>query len=217
MTKRSAFFALAATFVGISSLNAQTPAAGSAKEELVNIKKVNVGVQKTPKIQFDGPTDKRWTPKDWLEIEVDCDILKSKKSPDPKQTTYDEVTLKFYLYLEGQDRTKSRILTGEVVHTNVPIDKDQHSVMYVTPSTIFDLTGKKEGNPASVKYWGVIATVGGNVVGYKVSSGAPGTADKPWWEMGGDKAPSKEAGLKRKSETPFAMLWADYHLDERGK
>ena len=194
--------------------SAQAPAA-AAQEELVKIGKVNVGVQKTPKIPADGPKEKRWTPKDWLEIEVDCEAVLSKKSKDLKQTTYPEVTIKYYVFLEGQSAEKSRILTGEVVHVNVPIKEEGHSVMYVHPSTILSLTGKKEGNPGSVKFWGVEALIGGEMVGYKVSPGAPGSAKDPWWNKAG--APSKEVGLKKKSETPFSILWADYHYDERGK
>ena len=215
MNKLTALLGIVASFAGLADVHAQVPSTTSAKEELVNIKKVIVSVQKTPKIQADGPTDKRWTPKDWLEIEVDCDILKSKKSKDPKQNSHESVTFKYFVYLEGQSKEKSRILTGEVTHGNVPIEKDQHSVMYLTPSTIFDLTGKKEGNPSAVKFWGVVATVGGETVGYKVSPGAPGSADKPWWEA--PTAPAKEAALKKKSQTPFSILWADFHLDESSK
>ncbi len=201
-------------FVPVAA-RAQAPAAAAQQEELVKISKVNVGVQKTPKIQAEGPKDKRWTPKDWLEIEVDCEAVLSKKAKDARQLTYPEVTIKYYVYLEGQSKDKSRILTGEMVHANVPIKEEGHSVMYVHPSTILSLTGKKEGNPGAVKFWGVEALVGGEMVGYKVSPGAPGTPKDPWWNVAG--APSKEAGLKKKSETPFAILWADYHYDERGK
>lgn len=198
-----------------ATVNAQAPAAAPQQEELVKISKVNIGVQKTPKIQAEGPTDKRWKPRDWLEIEVDCEAQHSKKAKDPKALTYPEVTIKFYVYLEGQSKEKSRILTGEMVHANVPIKEEGHSVMYVHPDTIRSLTGKKEGNVGAVKFWGVEALIGGEMVGYKVSPGAPGSAKEPWWNVAG--APSKEAGLKKKSETPFAMLWADYHYDERGK
>ncbi len=196
---------------------AQAPAAGGAaqQEELVKISKVNVGVQKSPKIPAEGPKDKRWTPRDWLEIEVDCEAVFSKKAKDTKQRAYSEVTVKYYVYLEGQSKEKSRILTGETVHVNVPIKEEGHSAMYVNPQTIESLTGKKEGNPTAVKYWGVEILIGGEMVGYKVSPGAPGTPKEPWWSA--PTAPAKEAGLKRKSETPFSVLWSDYHYEERGK
>lgn len=192
--------------------HAQAPAAASAKEELVKISKVNVGVQKTPRIMADGPTDKRWKPKDWLEIEVDCEAKLSKKTTDKDQKAYPEVTFKYYVYLEGQSKEKSRVLTGEVSHTNVPIGEPIHSVMYVTPSTILNLTGKPEGNAGAVKYWGVEVLIGGEMVGFKASVGS---ADKPWWEA--PSAPAKAAELKNKMETPFSILWADYHLDVRGR
>lgn len=203
-----------------ATANAQAPApAGAANQQevLVKITKVNVGVQKTPKIQAEGTTDKRWKPKDWLEIEVDCEALPSKKvrGTGPAPLTYPEVTIKFYVYLEGQSKEKSRILTGESVHANVPIKEAGHSVMYVHPSTILSLTGKAEGNANAVKYWGIEVLIGGEMVGYDVKPGSPGSAKEPWWNMAG--APSKEVGLKKKSETPFSVLWADYHYDERGK
>ena len=209
----AAILSVGSLVIAPSVLMAQAPAAGaSAKEELVKIKDVKTIVQKTPKIQAEGPTDKRWKPKDWLEIEVECDVKPSKKNADKKQTTYPEVTFKYYVYLEGQTKEKSRILTGEVVHANVPINETGHSSMYITPSTILNLTGKPEGNVGAVKYWGVEALVGGELVGFKASVG---TAEKPWWEA--PTAPAKEAGLKKKSETPFSILWADYHFDERAR
>lgn len=193
--------------------SAQAPAAAAGgKEELVKIKDVKVILQKTPKIIAEGPTEKRWKPKDWLEIEVECDVKPSKKGADKKQTTYPDVTFKYFVYLEGQSKDKSRILTGEVVHANVPINETGHTSMYITPSTILNLTGRPEGNIGAVKFWGVQAVIGGETVGFKASVG---TADKPWWEA--PSAPAKEAGLIKKSETPFSIMWADYHYDERGR
>ncbi len=197
-----------------ASARAQAPAA-NAKEELVKIKSGETILQKTPKFQVDGPRDKHWTPLDWIEIEVEAEAILSKKSTDKKQISYPEATFRYYVYLEGQSPDKSRILTGEVVHTNVPIKEKIHSCMFITPSTIKSLTGKQEGSPSSIKYWGVTVTIGGEMVGYKVKAGSPGTAEKPWWED--PKAPAKEAALKNKNETPFSMLWADYYLDIKAK
>ena len=99
-----------------------------------------------------------------------------------------------------------------MVHANVAIGETGHSYVYITPSTILNLTGKPEGNIGAVKFWGVEALVGGEMVGFKASNG---TAEKPWWDS--PSAPAKEAGLKKKSETPFAIFWADYHFDEKGR
>jgi len=193
-----------------ATARAQAPAPAGGKEELVKIKEVKVILQKTPKIIAEGPTEKRWKPKDWLEIDVECDVKASKT--DKKQNTYPEITFRYYVYLEGQSKEKSRILTGEVAHANVPINETGHTSMFITPSTILNLTGRPEGNIGAVKFWGVEAVIGGETVGFKASQG---TADKPWWTA--PTAPAKEAGLKKKSETPFAILWGDYHYDERGR
>ena len=214
---RRTLLCLGGIVLASSLASAQTtpPAAGGGKEELMKIKNVEPIIQKTPKFQVEGPKEKHWKPKDWLELEVDCEALPSKKSKE-KQTTYAEVTFKYYVYLEGQSADKSRILTGEVVHTNVPIKEASHSCMFVTPSMIFSLTGKQEANANAIKYWGVVVTIGGEMVGYKVKPGSPGSSEKPWWDE--PKAPAKEQNVrKNKNETPFAILWADYYYDIRGK
>jgi len=192
---------------------AQAPAAPAAgKEELVKIKDVKVEVQREPKFTGDGPKDKRVKYKDWLEIEAECEAVPSKGAHDKKQTTYPEVTFKYYVYLEGASKDKNRILTGEVVHTNVPIKEASHSAMYVPPNAIFGVSGRYEAQPALVKAWAVVATVGGETVGFKASAGS---LAQPWWD--GATMPPKEPGLKNKGETPFSILWGSYHLDIKGK
>jgi hypothetical protein len=209
--KSAAVLCLGGIMLAPATVSAQAPAA-PAKEELVRIRDIKAILQKSPKIPAEGPTDKRWKPRDWIEIEVECDVKPSKKNTDKNMTTYSEVTFKYYVFLEGQTKEKSRILTGEVVHASVPINQTGHSSVYIHPDTILSLTGRPEGNIASVKLLGVEAQIAGETVGFKASSGTP---QAPWWNA--PTAPAKEPGLKRKSETPFSILWSDYHYSERGK
>jgi hypothetical protein len=187
------------------------PAAGGVKK-LVDIKKVNVEIQKTPDFNVPNVKQKRFIPKDWLEIEVDCEAELAKDAKDKSQKTYAEVTFKYYAYLSGNpDPKKNRVVTGEVVHTNVPIKEAIHSVMYITPSTILGITEGKPVNPTMIKATGVEVFIGGELVGRKTSE----AGNKEWWK--GTGLPPQEAAMLDKSKTPFAPLWFDYHLEVRAK
>lgn len=182
------------------------------KEILVDVDKVSVEIQKTPQFSVANVKDKRFTPKDWLEIEVDCQAKMSKEEKNKDMKAYGEVTFKYYVYLSGNpDAKKNRVLTGEIAHVNVPIGEKIHSVMYVSPSAILKITeGKGPVAPTMVKAWGVQVFLNGEEVGRRTSE-----SNKEWWTNA--SLPPQEAALLDKSRTPFAPLWADYHLEVRSK
>ncbi len=191
-----------------------TPAApaGAKKEELVDISKVNVELQKTPDFPVPNVKQKRFVPKDWIEVEVDCKAELSKTAPDKTKKTYQEVTFKYYLYFQGTpDSKKNRVVTGEVVHVNVPIKENIHSVMYLSPTALAKLTdGSPTVNKTMVQQWGVAVFIDGQEVGRKTSQN-----NQEWWTKPGLAA--TESLLLDKSQTPFAPLWHDYHLEVRAK
>jgi len=194
---------------------AQAPAAPKAKK-LADINKVNIDVQKTPQFTVQYTKDKRSVPKDWLEFEVD---LKMEKDPDakgPAAKNYPQVTFKYYAYLSGNpDATKNRVITGEVVHVNVPIGEPVHSVMYISPATIQAVTEGKPVTTSMIKAYGVQAFIGGEEVGRKSSEAG---AKSEWWKAtDGTKLPPSEAAFLEKGKTPFAPLWWDYHLETSSK
>jgi hypothetical protein len=190
---------------------AQAPAA-APKEILVDVDKVSIDIQKTPDFNVPNVTPKRFIPKDWIEIEVDCQAKLSKNATDKDQKAYDEVTFQYYAYLSGNaDAKKNRVLTGEVVHVNVPIGEKIHSVVYISPRTILKITEKPgPATKALIRAWGVAVFIKGTEVGRRTSDG-----NKEWWNDA--RLPQKEAALLDKSKTPFAPLWGDYHLDVRAK
>jgi hypothetical protein len=213
----AAVLALAA--LSPSPAAAQAPAAGAAaepaapaaagKEKLVDISKVDINIQKTPQIQATNVKDKRWTPKDWIEIEVEATAELSKTEKDKSRKTYDEVTFKYYAYLTGSSAKKSRVLTGEIVHVNVPIKEKIHSVAYITPSQlqkVTEATATGPANPTMVKAWGVQVLIDGQEVGRKTSD-----SNKEWWSN--PSLPPQEAALLNQADTPFAPLWGDFHLE----
>jgi hypothetical protein len=180
-------------------------------EKLVDLK-VSVALQETPQISATNVKDKRWKPKQWIEIEtaLEAKAPKGTKPEDAKNLA--ELTLKYYIVVNGPSREKTKLLTGEVSHANVPTGEASHSCMFISPATLLAITGKKGGisTATDIGLWGIEAYVGGKLAGR-----ASSLQDKDWWSL--PTAPGKEAGLLGKAETPFAILWGDYHLDVRGK
>ncbi len=179
------------------------------EEELVKFKKGAVEQQKTPQFTVQNVVEKRFKPKDWLEIEFELETV-APKAPagGQKQNFHDEVTMKYYVYLEPADATKKKTLTLDVNYVSVPVGETIHSVVYLSPTTLVNLTGNNIVDKSMVKFWGVEAYIGGKLVGMKSSTAGA------WWKS--DKAPTAEPGrLQLKSQTPFAPLWSDYYLEEK--
>lgn len=203
-----------------ASVSAQdTPA--KPKEKLVEFKDIKVAVQKTPDFATKGTTtEKRWKPKDWMEIEPEFRV---KRSPNDKRAeVVPELTFKYYVFLNSSTaKENARILTTEVVHTNVAIDEVAHSVVYISPSTILRVTGRPEGNSTLVSAYAVEVTKEGQTVGFFSKFGGK-TVDDPdekaggrWWEI--KTAPPQEPALLSKPQSPFGPLWGDYHSDVKAK
>lgn len=219
LTSRFAITALVLAGLGSSAFAQDPPATPSKKEKLVEIKDIKVAIQKTPDFSMKGSTtDKRWKPKDWLEIEPEFKTLRS--VTDKKAEVIPELTFKYYVFLNSSVKENARILTAEVIHTNVPIDEVTHSVVYISPSTILRVTGKPEGNSTLVSAYAVEVTKGGEVVGFfsKIGGSSVDNPNDPkgkWWEM--KTAPQQEPALLAKPNTPFAPLWGDFHADVKAK
>jgi hypothetical protein len=195
-----ATLAVAASF-GVST----APAQDAKAEKLVDLKEPTIQAQSTPDIKAAYVKDKRWKPKEWLEFEIPF-IAAAPRSGGSTITTYDLLTFKYYLFLDNPDKKKQRILTAEVNHVNVPIGEGMASVVYLSPSAVYRLTGNSRVNAGAVTLWGVEVTREGKTVGFLSKDG------KKWWES--PSAPTTEpAVLKNKMETPFAPLWGDYHAE----
>lgn len=180
-------------------------------DKLVDFKDVKVQVQKTPDFTLKGGTTaKPSRQKDWIEIEAEFKTERP-KGPDSKADVIGELTFNYYVFLNSSVKEHARVLTAQVVHSNVPIDEISRSVVYISPSTIRRITGRPEGNVSLVSMYAVEVTMGGTTVGFFTKGAAKGK----WWDAAG--APAKEPALMAKSKTPFAPLWGDYHADEQAK
>jgi hypothetical protein len=179
-------------------------------EELVKFERPAIQAQLTPDIQAKGVKDKRWKPREWLEVEFPFKAGKLKDKPDAK--FHDSLTFKYYVVLDGKQK---KMLTAEVVHVNIPMLRDAATVVYISPSTIENLTGEERVNPAIVKSYGIEVFRGTDLVGLFSSVG--GT--NKFWEAPAVIAnyPASPGLLLTKAETPFAPLWGDYHVETQKK
>jgi hypothetical protein len=179
------------------------------EEELVKFKKGEVAQQKTPQFTVLGVTEKRFKPKDWLELEFE---LEAKQPKDVKTKAFfiDELSIKYYAYLDNPDKEKKKVLTADITYINAPIGETTHSVVYLSNSSLVNLTGSNVISKSMVTLWGAEAYVGGKLVGFTSSNGAA------WWTS--PSAPRMEPGrLQSKNSTPFAPLFFDYYLEEKAK
>ncbi len=195
---------LSAIAAGVFSLALFSPSQASAQAVRVEIDDVKIEDQKTPNYSVSGVTDKRWDPKTWLEFE----IIFETKVKQSRATAIDGLVAKFYLVLDNTSKEEQRTLIGETKMMSVPAGEKSATVLYLSPAAIEKMTGSKTG--AKEKYWGVEFLYNGVLVGTKSSNG------KEWWKD--PRAyPSASGILKKKSKTPFAPLWGDYHASESGE
>ncbi len=195
-----------------------TPILGQEKmEALVKFERQSIQAQQTPDFKISNVKDKRWKPKDWLEIELPFKIEAPKGKKDAE--FYDQLTVDFYVYLEpvpGSAVTKPQILTAKITHVNVPVHEEVATVVYLSPGTLMRYTGKKGGrvDASLVKQLGVEIRSGDTLVGFFSTTGNSPTGGGRFWES--EKAEKVGGLLKDKSQTPFAPLWGDYHAEVQG-
>jgi hypothetical protein len=199
-----------ATVAVVVGLGVSTAQAQDAK--LIDLKEPIIQAQQTPDIKAAGVKDKRWKPKEWLEFEVPF-IAMAPRNAKANFTSYEQLTFKFYIFLSNADKEKSRILTAEVNHVNVPVGEGMASVVYLSPSAVLGLSGSPRVQTNAVSLWAVEVAHEGKTVGFISSKGkSPTDPGAEWWKA--TSAPPTVAGvLKNKMETPFAPLWGDYHAE----
>lgn len=166
----------------------------------VEVGKMEYDAQKTPNFQAGDVKNKNIpNPRDWLELEVEF-----KLKGDPK-TVVKELLFRYYIGFKDQTGS-ARILTGDVKHINIVPGEDSFSSVYVSPSTLGEITGDfRRFQPNSVEAVGVEVIYNGVIVGGKSSMSG---ARAKFWESTGT-----QGGVLAKGDTPFALLWIDRYAD----
>ena len=159
---------------------------------------------------IDGRTTaKKFTPKEWLEVEVKIKIESKNRDED----FADRITVKWYIAAKVTENntTKVRLLEKEINYVNVPIGEEVYVSVYLSPTAVRRISG--DDNAAKT----IIEEVGGEITVNGVppvkSSGFFTTMSKKkgkWWNV---LTPYKKIPLLNKNETPFKFFWWDRYAE----
>jgi hypothetical protein len=190
------------------SLRAEQPALNSEVQIKQPIELVFVD---SPKISVPGFTKRlAGRPSPWLEIEVTFDI---ERNPDPKGPKFaEELTFNYYVLLKNEQFTEDKkptLLTGSIVHVDVPLEKGRHSVAFVSPKALARFFEGRTPSSAQQTVTDVGVTISGKK-GLLAIATSKGTVkgDKGWWDT--DLYTKTQGSLLNKNETPFAPLEWDF-------
>ena len=170
---------------------------------------MSVDTQFTPQIQATNVKDKRWRPKQWLEVQVDFKAAIA-RSLGGREGTYPNIEIRYFLALAGKKSAdgKQVVMSGSISYKDVA-SGENHAMAFITPSSLKRLLEKENGGKADVSLFACEILAGTEVIGGK--STGPGK----WWEAT-DKIAFEEVVIS-KEKTPFAPLWGDFDLATGGK
>jgi hypothetical protein len=178
-------------------------ALGSASGQAVKVTGQAPTFDDLPSPQFAGVKNKRFTPLDWLEIEVP---LKVEMSPEPPSKTCEKMTIKWYVAVKNVDKPGTFLLfTKDVEHVNVPLNEEIYGSVFISPASLRRITGSGKGGKNSVEFVGYEILINGEEQATGTSKGKVG-----WWKTTSDKISRSEVvPLLNKNETPFSAMWWD--------
>lgn len=177
----------------------------------VTVEKPEVVTLQSPQLGQQAAKNKKFTGKDWMEIEVKFKVEVPPK--DKKKVKFlDKVTIKWYVAAKDPAGGKGFILMErEVTHVNVPVDEEIYASVYLSPNSVMRLTGDDRVNDNDIKEAGGEIRVNGQEA-YNNSGFFSMNTQGRWWTSGKlsryDKIP-----LLNKNETPFKILWYDRYAE----
>ena len=194
-------------------VNAQTDPSAEIK---VDIKSMKVDQTYTPDFGVPNVTQKRWRPKQWVEIETIIDI-KLATALGGRDGTYPALTFKYYVGFNKQTKERKNIvLTGTVNYKNIPASDPSVALSYVTPATLKRVLEKDNAGKGDISAFGLEVQANGQTVAAHSSTGSF------WWinkekQPDSDRFEFQDGGVLPKAKTPFSVLWADYDLQSDDK
>lgn len=196
-----------AVLIAVTGLWALPVRSQEAPPVKVDVHDLKVGSQQTPQFQAAGVTDKRWRPKNWLEVDLEFDI-KVPQSEGGRRGSLDAMTVNYYVVLNQTTKDGKRmVLKGSFNYTDIPAAETCHALAYVSPATLRRTLLKDNFTAAAdVQGWGVEVVVDGKRITGKSSIG-----NDPWWDKP-DAFTMIDGTMLTKQETPFAILWGDYDV-----
>jgi hypothetical protein len=206
---------LLASLLVTSALQAQAPAPGEKLPAVkLRIKGVEVEEQQTPQLNVSNVKMKRWTPKNWIELDVEFDI-KLPEAAGGRKGTYGGMSMNIYVALQHMSKEtppKREVLTGTLELLDIPADEPCHALAYISPATLKSIFQKDFVTASSdIQGWGVEFVAEGKVIAFKSSVG-----NKAWWENKETFA-MMQGLILNKMQTPFAAVFGDYDVPVKVK
>lgn len=199
------YTALAILAFGVSTASAQTAPAVKVDGGKLEIKSIQ-----TPQFQASNVGEKRWRPKDWLEVDFSFQI-KLPTAVGGRNGALDAMTVNYYIALNKQNKEgKYEVIKGTFNYVDIPASEDCHALAYVSPATLRRLLEKDGFTTSDIKAWGYEVVVGGQRVEGNTSMGK-----NPWWEQKPEGFSMNENVMLAKTETPFGILWGDYDVSSK--
>jgi hypothetical protein len=195
-----------------ADLHAQAPAAATLPAVKVDIKRVTVSEQPTPQFSAGNVNEKRWRPKNWIEVDVEFDI-KVPADAGGRNGSYSSMQLNIYLALQHMTKEgKREVLQGTLDLETIPAGETCHALAYVSPAAMRAIFQKDTVTASSdIQGWGIEFIAEGQ----RVAADAK-PVNGPWWEK--TEALAMLQGLVlNKMQTPFAPLWGDYDVPVKAK
>jgi hypothetical protein len=210
-------FIVLSAFMGLAVVPAH--AQDASQQVKVKVKDTKLEQQMTPDYLPRGVTEKRWRPKQWLELDTELDVDVA-RDLGGKEGVYPALEIKYFIGVSGKTKEgKAIVLTGSITFENVPASKpgeENHALAYITPSTLKKALQKDNGGKSDVLAIGLEVHAGGQPIAVYSNKGAA------WW-IDANKQPDSTkfefqgGAVIPKNKTPFAPLWADYDLQSKSE
>jgi hypothetical protein len=198
------YTALSLLVVGLHAGFAQ-----DAKDIKIKSDNLQISTIQTPQFSAGNVGEKRWRPKDWMEVDLPFEVTLSNEAGGRKGSL-SMMTVTYYIGLNAQTKEgKFEVIKAVINYADIPASEKSHALSYVAPATIRRILGKDSFTSSDIKAWGYEITVGGTLVG-----GATSTGSSKWWEKA-DAFSMNDGALLAKTDTPFGILWGDYDVQAK--
>lgn len=174
----------------------------------VDFKRATIIEQPTPQFSAGAVKEKRWRPKNWIEMDVEFEI-KLPADAGGNRGTYSGLKVNIYIALQHRTKEgKMEVVQGSFDLLNVPAGEPCHVLAYISPATMKSIFQKDIITASTdIQAWGVEFYADGQRIEGKSSVG-----NDPWWETKKDNFVFLQDLLVHKSKTPFGILWGDYDV-----
>lgn len=194
-----------------AALAAVSVHAQSNDKPQVKIKGLKLTQMETPQFAASNVPDKRWRPKNWLELDLEFDV-KLPPSAGGRNGSLPSIMVNYYLMTSTPAKDGKRdVIKGSFNYVDIPAAETCHALAFVSPSSLRRIMSKDTFVATSdITTWGIEVIVDGQRAAGESSGGAG-----PWWETGADKCNFIDGVMLSKRETPFGILWGDYDVPVR--